>query len=58
MNIKQEIEHAKEWVEISEATLKQVIEEGQPEEIIEYERGELEYYKKYLSELLKKNGEH
>ena len=57
MNIKQEIEHAKEWVEISEATLKQVIEEGQPEEIIEYERGELEYYKKYLNELLKENGE-
>ena len=55
MNIKQEIEHAREWVEISEATLKQVIEEGQPEEIIEYERGELEYYKKYLNELLKEN---
>lgn len=57
MTKEEEIKRAREWVEISEATLKQVIEEGQPEEIIEYERGELEFYKEQLERLLKEKGE-
>lgn len=60
MDIKQEIEKAKKWVEIGKATLEQVIEEGQPDEIIEYEREQLkkdeEILKKLLQERLKNGG--
>lgn len=56
MDIKQEIEKARKWVEISKATLEQVIEEGQPDEIIEYQRNEFSFYEnelKMLQEQLK-----
>ena len=59
MDIKQEIEKAKKWVEIGKATLEQVIEEGQPDEIIEYEREQLKKYEEILKKLLQeqlKNG--
>lgn len=57
MNIEQQIELQKKWVEIGKATLEQVIEEGQPDEIIEYQRNELSFYEnelKMLQERLKK----
>lgn len=54
MDIKQEIEKARKWVEISKDTLEQVIEEGQPDEIIEYQRNELRFYEEELNKLLKK----
>ncbi len=60
MDIQQQIELQKKWVEISKATLEQVIEEGQPYEIIEYEREQLkkdeEILKKLLQEQLKNGG--
>ena len=59
MDIKQEIEKARKWVEISKDTLEQVIEEGQPDEIIEYQRNELSFYEdelKRLQEQLKNGG--
>lgn len=51
MDIKQEIEKARKWVEISKATLEQVIEEGQSDEIIEYQRNELSFYEDELKRL-------
>lgn len=57
MDIQHEIEKARKWVEISKATLEQVIEEGQPDEIIECEREQLRFYEnelKRLQERLKK----
>ena len=59
MDIKQEIEKARKWVEISKDTLEQVIEEGQSDEIIEYQRNELRFYEeelKRLQERLKNGG--
>ncbi|WP_406535484.1 hypothetical protein [Methanobrevibacter sp.] len=59
MDIKQQIKIQKKWVEIGKATLEQVIEEGQPDEIIEYERNELSFYEnelKMLQERLKNGG--
>ena len=60
MDIKQQIEKAKKWIEIDKDTLEQVIEEGQPDEIIEYEREQLkkdeEILKKLLQEQLKNGG--
>lgn len=52
MNIQQKINKARKWVEISKATLEQVIEEGQPDEIIEYQRNELGFYEEELKRLL------
>lgn len=52
MDIQQEITKARKWVEISKATLEQVIEEGQPDEIIEYQRNELIFYEEELNKLL------
>lgn len=60
MDIQQEINKARKWVEISRATLEQVIEEGQPDEIIEYQRNELSFYEDELNKMLQerlKNGE-
>ena len=53
MDIKQEINKARKWVEISKATLEQVIEEGQPDEIIEYEKEHLKQDEEILKKLLK-----
>lgn len=53
MDIQQEINKARKWVEISKATLEQVIEEGQPDEIIEYEREQLKKDEAILDKLLK-----
>lgn len=58
MDIKQQIELQRKWVEIGEDTIEQLIEEGQPDEIIDYEREQLkkdeEILKKLLQEQLKK----
>lgn len=58
MDIKQQIALQRKWVEIGKATVEQLIEEGQPDEIIEYEREQLkkdeEILKKLLQERLKK----
>lgn len=60
MDIQQEINKARKWVEISKATVEQLIEEGQPDEIIECEREQLkkdeEILKKLLQEQLKNGG--
>ena len=60
MDIKQQIELQRKWVEIGKATLEQVIEEGQPDEIIECEKEQLrkdeEILKKLLQEQLKNGG--
>lgn len=53
-NIQQDVELQRKWVEISKDTLEQVIEEGQPDEIIEYQRNELRFYEEELNKLLKK----
>lgn len=52
MDIQQEINKARKLVEISKATLEQVIEEGQPDEIIEFQRNELRFYEEELKRLL------
>ena len=52
-NIQQEIEIQRKWVEIDKATVKGCIEEGQPQEIIDYEREELRKDEIILAELLK-----
>ena len=52
-NIQQEIKIQKKWVEIGKATLEQVIEEGQPDEIIECEREQLKKDEAILEQLLK-----
>ena len=60
MDIKQQIALQRKWVEIDKDTLEQVIEEGQPDEIIEYEKEHLkqdeEILKKLLQEQLKNGG--
>ena len=53
MDIKQQIEVQKKWIEIGEDTIEQLIEEGQPQEIIKSEQERLEEDKKVLNELLK-----
>lgn len=53
MDIKQEIEKQRKWVEIGKATVEQVIEEGQPQEIIDYERENLKKDEAILEQLLK-----
>lgn len=53
MDIKQEIEKARKWIEIDKDTLEQVIEEGQPDEIIEYEKEHLKQDEEILKKLLK-----
>ena len=53
MDIKEQIIIQKKWVEISKATLEQVIEEGQPQEIIDYEREQLKKDEALLEQLLK-----
>lgn len=53
MDIQQEIEKQRKWVEIGKATVEQVIEEGQPQEIIDYEREHLKKDEALLEELLK-----
>lgn len=55
-NIQQEIEKQRKWVEIGKATVEQVIEEGQPQEIIDYERENLKKDEAILEELLKEAG--
>lgn len=52
-NIQQEIELQRKWVEIAKATVEQVIEEGQPQEIIDFEREQLKQNEKILDDLLK-----
>lgn len=53
MDIKQQIEIQRKWVEIGKDTIEQLIEEGQPDEIIEYEREELRKNEAILEKLLK-----
>lgn len=53
MDIKEQIKIQKKWVEIGKATLEQVIEEGQPQEIIDYERENLRKDEAILEQLLK-----
>lgn len=53
MDIKQQIELQRKWVEIDKDTLEQVIEEGQPDEIIEYEKEHLKQDEEILKKLLK-----
>lgn len=53
MDIQQEIKKQRKWVEIGKATVEQVIEEGQPQEIIDYEREHLKKDEAILEELLK-----
>ena len=55
-NIQQEIEKQRKWVEIGKATVEQVIEEGQPQEIIDYERENLKKDEALLEQLLKEAG--
>ena len=58
MDIKEQIEIQKKWVEIGRATVEGCIKEGQPQEIIDYEMEQLkkdeEILKKLLQERLKK----
>lgn len=58
MDIKEQIIIQKKWVEIGKATVEGCIKEGQPQEIIDYEREQLkkdeEILKKLLQEQLKK----
>ena len=58
MDIKEQIEIQKKWVEIGKATVEGCIKEGQPQEIIDYEMEQLkkdeEILKKLLQERLKK----
>lgn len=53
MDIKQQIELQRKWIEIDKDTLEQVIEEGQPDEIIEYEKEHLKQDEAILDKLLK-----
>ena len=52
MDIKQQIELQRKWIEIGEDTIEQLIEEGQPDEIIEYEREQLRKNEAILEQLL------
>lgn len=53
MDIQQQIALQRKWVEIDKDTLEQVIEEGQPDEIIEYEKEQLRKDEAILEQLLK-----
>lgn len=53
MDIQQQIEKQKRWVEIGKATVEGCIKEGQPQEIIDYEREQLKKDEALLEELLK-----
>ena len=53
MDIKEQIIIQKKWVEIGEDTIEQLIEEGQPQEIIDYEREQLKKDEALLEQLLK-----
>ena len=52
MDIQQQIELQRKWIEIGEDTIEQLIEEGQPDEIIEYEREQLRKNEAILEQLL------
>ena len=52
MDIQQQIELQRKWVEIGKATVEQLIEEGQPDEIIECEREQLKKDEEILKKLL------
>ena len=58
MDIKEQIKIQRRWVEIGRATVEGCIKEGQPQEIIKYEREQLkkdeEILKKLLQESIKK----
>ena len=60
MDIKEQIIIQRKWVEIGRATVEGCIKEGQPQEIVDYEREQLkkdeEILKKLLQEQLKKGG--
>lgn len=60
MSIEQQIALQRKRIEIDKDTLEQVIEEGQPDEIIEYEKEHLKQdeaiLKKLLQEQLKNGG--
>ena len=60
MDIKQEIEKQRKWVEIGKATVEGCIKEGQPQEIIDYEMEELRKDEAILEQLLKEaeNGQY
>ena len=60
MDIKQEIEKQRKWVEIGKATVEGCIKEGQPQEIIDYELEELRKDEAILEQLLKEaeNGQY
>ena len=53
MDIKEQIIIQRKWVEIGKDTIEQLIEEGQPDEIIEYEREQLKKDEEILKQLLK-----
>lgn len=53
MDIKQQIALQRKWIEIDKDTLEQVIEEGQPDEIIESEKEHLRKDEAILEQLLK-----
>lgn len=53
MDIQQQIELQRKWVEIGKATVEQLIEEGQPDEIIECEKEQLRKDEAILEQLLK-----
>ena len=53
MEIDKQIEQQKKWVEIGKNTIDELIEEGQPQEIIDYEREHLKADEKELERLLR-----
>lgn len=53
MDIKEQIKIQKKWVEIGKATVEGCIKEGQPQEIIDYEREQLKKDEALLEQLLK-----
>lgn len=53
MDIKEQIIIQRRWVEIGKATVEGCIKEGQPQEIIDYEREQLKKDEALLEELLK-----
>lgn len=53
MDIKEQIKIQRKWVEIGRATVEGCIKEGQPQEIIDYEREQLKKDEALLEQLLK-----
>lgn len=53
MDIKEQIIIQKRWIEIGRATVEGCIKEGQPQEIIDYEREQLKKDEAILEQLLK-----